>query len=118
MNPDDALTFEVSGGTHAQLDQDHPQLSHRSRNDFPANHAHRGGVSGGVEMAVKAIRRSRSHWKRADEIHERQLVQGSAARALAGVSFRRSPFLLVRIKVNRLVVVCQRIPLVLKEAER
>src|ERR1700720_2590728 len=117
MDPDYAFAFEVSRIAHTHLDEDYMQLSHWSRNDFTADHAYRGWISGGVEMAVEAIRRSGSHWKCADEIHEAQLVQWRAARALAGFSFRRFPRFLIGIEVNRLVVVGQGIPLVLEKTE-
>jgi len=52
------------------VDADDVQLAHWSRNYFAPDDAHSDRVSSGVEVPVKAVRRSIGHRKRANEIHE------------------------------------------------
>src|SRR5690606_33887148 len=116
VDANDALTAVAPRVLDAHLELHGGEPPGAGLDGVPANHANRGRVARLVVVAVEAEERVSVQRQGADEVHEGELVERMLGAELTLATGAILPAAVVRIELDRLLVLRERMPLLLEEA--
>src|SRR5215207_5534571 len=118
VDPDHALAPVAARVLNPHLHEGRLELAGAGGDRLAPDDPHRRRAACRVEVAGEGVERVGRKGERAQEVHERELVEGCVGGALAQRTVRLLPAPLVGVDLHRFVVPRQRVALVLVEAER